>query len=58
MHADHLLKTKKEFKNFKETGDINYIYKSELDKACFKHDMAHGDFKYLKRRTTSDKVKR
>ena len=22
-----------------------YIYKSELDKACFQHDMAYGDFK-------------
>ena len=39
-----------------ETGDINYIYRNELDKACFQHDMAYGDFKDLKRRTQSDKV--
>ena len=28
-------------------GDINYIYKNELDKACFQHDMAYRDFKDL-----------
>ena len=39
-----------------ETGDTKYIYKNELDKACFQHDMAYGDFKDLKRRTQSDKV--
>ena len=27
----------------KETG--SYIYKNELDKACFQHDMVYGDFK-------------
>ena len=39
-----------------QTGDTNYIYKNELDKACFQHDMAYGDFKELKRRKQSDKV--
>ena len=39
-----------------ETGDTNFIYKNELDKACFQHDMAYGDFKDLTRRTQSDKV--
>ena len=24
--------------------DTGYIYKNELDKACFQHDMAYGDF--------------
>ena len=41
----------------KETGDTNYIYKNELDKACFQHDLAYGDFKDLKR-TASDKMLR
>ena len=40
----------------KETGDTNYIYKNELDKTCFQHDMAYGKFKDLKRRTFSGKV--
>ena len=43
---------------FKETGDTNYIYKDELDKACFQHDMAYGDFKHIKIRTASGKVLR
>ena len=58
MLVDHLLKTKKEFKKIKETGDTSYIYKNELDKACYQHDMAYGDFKDLARRTASDKVLR
>ena len=57
MLAGHLQKTKKEFKNLKKQ-DTSYIYKNELDKACFQHDMAYGDFKDLKRRTASDKVLR
>ena len=30
--------------------------RNELDKVCFQHDMAYGDFKDLPRRTASDKV--
>ena len=55
---DHLLKTKKGLKNFKGTENTNYIYKNELDNACFQHEMAYGDFKDLERRTASDKVLR
>ena len=51
-------KNKERIQKFKETGDTSYIYKNELDKACFQHDMAYGDFKDLKRRTASDKVLR
>ena len=51
-------KNKERINKFKETGDANYIYKNELDKACFQHDMAYGDFKDLARRTASDKVLR
>ena len=51
-------KNKKRIQKFKETGDTSYIYKNELDKACFQHDMAYGDFKDLKRRTASDKILR
>ena len=39
-----------------KTGHIKYIYRNELDKACFQHDMAYGDFKDLKRKTQSDKI--
>ena len=51
-------KNKKKIQKFKETGDTDYIYKNELNKACFQHDMAYGDFKDLARRTFSDKVLR
>ena len=49
-------KNKERIQKFKETGDSRYIYQNELDKACFQHDMAYGDFKDLTRRTNSDKV--
>ena len=49
-------KNKQRAQKFMQTGDINYIYRNELDKACFQHDMAYGDFKDLKRRTQPDKV--
>ena len=51
-------KNKERIQKFKETGDTSYIYKNELDKACFQHDMAYGDFKDLARRKASDKVLR
>ena len=28
-----------------QTGNIEYIYKNDLDKACFQHDMTYGKFK-------------
>ena len=56
MH--YSLKTKKEQKKLIETGDSRYIYENELDKACFQHDMAYGDFKDLSGRTTADKLLR
>ena len=51
-------KNKERIQKFKETGDTDYIYKNELDKACFQHDMAYGDFKDLAKRTAADKVLR
>ena len=51
-------KNKERIQKFKVTGFTNYIYKNELDKACFQHDISYGDFKDLARRTASDKVLR
>ena len=48
----------KRIQKFKETGDTSYIYKNELDKACFQHDMAYGEFKDLAKRTIADKILR
>ena len=43
---------------FKQTGDTRYIYRNEFDKACFQHDSAYADNKYLINQTKSDKVLR
>ena len=42
-------KSKERIQKFKQTGDSRYIYKNELDKACFQHGMAYGNFKDLKK---------
>ena len=52
------IKNKERIQKFKQTGDSRYIYRNELDKACFQHDMAYGDFKDLKRRRAADNVLR
>ena len=39
-----------------KTRDSLYIYQNELDKACFQHDIAYGDFKDSTTRTASDKI--
>ena len=49
---------KERIKEFKCTGDTRYIYRNELDKACFQHDSAYEDHKDLKNRTEADKVLR
>ena len=49
-------KSKERIQKFKQTGDSRYIYRNELDKACFQHDMAYGDFKDLAKRTAADRV--
>ena len=47
---------KKRIKEFKRSGDTRYIYRNELDKACFQHDSAYADHKDLINRTEADKV--
>ena len=49
---------KERIKEFKRTGDTPYIYRHELDKACFQHDSAYADHKDLINRTEADKVLR
>ena len=49
---------KERIKKFKQTGDMRYIYRNELDKACFQHDSAYADHKDLINRTKSDKALR
>ena len=51
-------KTKERIQKFRETDDTSYIYKNELDKVCFQHDLAYGDLKDLERRRACNKVLR
>ena len=41
-----------------QTGNTDFVYRNELDKACFQHDMAYGKSKGLSKRTQSDKFLR
>ena len=49
-------KNEERIEKFMQTGNTDFIYKNELDKACFQHDMAYGKSKDLIKRTQSDKV--
>ena len=51
-------KHKQRIQKFQKTGDTKYIYKNELDKACFAHDAAYFYSKNLTKRTVADKVLR
>ena len=41
-----------------QTGNTDFIYRNELDKACFQHDLAYGKSKDWAKRAQSDKVLR
>ena len=51
-------KNKERIEKFIKTGNADFIYKNELDKACFQDDLAYGKSKDLVKRTQSDKVLR
>ena len=43
-------KNKERIEKFMD-GNTNFIYKNELDKSCFQHEMAYGEWKDLVKRT-------
>ena len=49
-------KNKERIQKIVQTGNTDFIYNSDLEKACFQHDMAYAKYKDLTRRTQSDKV--
>ena len=51
-------RNKERTKKLMAIGNISFIYKNELVKVCFQHDMACGKSKDLAKRTQSDKVLR
>ena len=46
-----LTKSRERFQKFMQTGNTNYIYRNDLDEACFQHDLAYGKYKDLTKRT-------
>ena len=52
--CNRFTKNKERIEKFVQTGNTNFIYKYELDKACFQHDMAYSKSKVLAKRTQSD----
>ena len=51
-------KNKEIIEKFMQTGNTDFIYRNDLDKTCFQHDMAYVKTKGLAKRTQSDKFLR
>ena len=51
-------RNKERIEKFMQTGNTDFIYRNELDKACFQYDMAYGKSNNLTKRTQSGKVLR
>ena len=49
-------KNKEKIHKLIQTGKTNYIYRNNLDKACFQHDMTYGKYNDLNKRAESNKV--
>ena len=51
-------RNKERIEKFMQAGNTDFIYRNDLGKTCFQHDMAYGKSKDLTKRTQSDKVLR
>ena len=54
--CDLFTKSEEQIKNFMQTGNTDFIYKNELDKACFQHNVVYGKSNNLAKRPQSDKA--
>ena len=52
------IRSKERIEKFIQTGNADFIYRNELDEACFQLDLAYGKSKHLAKRTQLDKVLR
>ena len=55
---DPFTRNKERIEKFVQTGNTDFIYRNELHKACFQHDVAYGKSKDLAKRTQPDKALR
>ena len=51
--CDPFTKNKERIEKFMKTRNTDFIYKNELDKVCFQHDMAYGKSNDLAKRIQS-----
>ena len=51
-------RNKERIEKFIQRENTDFIYRNELDQACFQHDMVYGKSTDLRKRTQSDKVLR
>ena len=61
MLVVHLLKTKKKLRSSRKLEthlNWKFIYKNDLDKACFQHDMFYGKYRDLTEKILSGNVLR
>ena len=49
-------KHRERIQKFRETGNLKYLSRNELDKACFVHNAAYSDSNDLAKRTILDKI--
>ena len=49
-------KHRDKIQEFRETGNLKYLYRYELNKACFVHDAAYFESKDLAKKTISVKI--
>ena len=56
--CDPFTRNKERIAKFMQTENTDFIYRNELDEACFQNNMAYGKSKDLAKRTQSDKVSR
>ena len=49
-------KHRERIQKYRETDDLKHLYRNELGKACFAHDLAYSYSKYLAKRTISNNI--
>ena len=49
-------KHRERIQKFRKAGNLEHLYRNEVDKTCFAHDAAYSDSKDLAERTISDKI--
>ena len=52
----HSAEIKKSIERFMQTRNTDFIYRNDLDKTCFQHDMAYSKSKDVANRTQSDRL--